>query len=256
MSSWRSCACSWTILPYSRACPAAGTQPASSSTAPRPPISLELVVLAQALGDGEVVDLAIVAVELEHRAVDRAVLLAIEVLGSQLLLDDQPVQVPLVEQHRAEHRALGVEVVRWQRHLRGRGAGGAAVGGGGGVLDGAHGAGESRFAFTGELTIIPLSADVSRAAVSAPDERPPAGRPTPRSGLGRPQRHDRPDRAERPGRRTRPDRERPSRGWCGEAYLKCTEVAYCFGSTPNRNAVVDVNVCPAGSTTVGHAGSS
>ncbi len=84
---------------------------------------LELAALAERLGDRQVVDLVVALVELDHRREHLAVLLAVEVLGPQVLLDQQPVQVPLVQQHRAEHRLLGLEVVRRN----------------GDVLDGAHG---------------------------------------------------------------------------------------------------------------------
>ena len=56
-------------------------------------------MLAQRLGDREMVDLAIVAVELDHRRKHRAMLLAIEVLRAQVLLDQQRVEMVLVEQH-------------------------------------------------------------------------------------------------------------------------------------------------------------
>ena len=51
VSSARICALSRTIRPYSRAWPAAGTQPASSSIASGPADLVELAVLAQRLGD-------------------------------------------------------------------------------------------------------------------------------------------------------------------------------------------------------------
>ena len=91
---------------------------------------VELAVLLQRLGDRQVVDLAVALVQRQHRREHGAVLLAVEVLGPQLLLDQQRVQVALVEQHRPEHRLLGLEV----------------VGRDGDVRDGAHGRGsESRF---------------------------------------------------------------------------------------------------------------
>ena len=76
------CAFSRTIRPYSRACPAAGTQPASSSIAPATANRVELSALAQDVGDGQVVDLAGGVVELEHRLEHRPVLLAVEVVGA------------------------------------------------------------------------------------------------------------------------------------------------------------------------------
>ena len=85
----------------------------------RPADLLELAVLAQRLGDRQVVDLAVVLVELEHRREHRAVLLAVEVLGPQMLLDQQRIQVALVEQHRPQHRLLGLEIVRRNGDLRG-----------------------------------------------------------------------------------------------------------------------------------------
>ena len=72
---------------------------------------IEPVVLPQLLGDGEVVDLLVALVELEHRLEHRAVLAQVEVLGAQLLVHQQRVQVLLVEQHRTQHRLLGDEVV-------------------------------------------------------------------------------------------------------------------------------------------------
>ena len=83
---------------------------------------LELAVLAQRLRDGQVVDLAVGLVQLEHRREHRAVLLTVEVLRPQMLLDQQRVQVSLVQQDGPEHRLLGLEV----------------VGRNGDVLDGAH----------------------------------------------------------------------------------------------------------------------
>ncbi len=86
------------------------------------PDLVELAVLAQLLGDREVVDLVVALIELQHRREHGAVLLAVEVLGPQLLLHQQGVQVALIEQHRAQHRLLGFEIVGWD----------------GDVLDGAH----------------------------------------------------------------------------------------------------------------------
>jgi hypothetical protein len=72
---------------------------------------LQLAVLPQRLGDGQMVDLAVAAVQLEHRRKHRTVLLAVEVLRLQVLFDQQPVQVALIQQHRPQHRLLGLEVV-------------------------------------------------------------------------------------------------------------------------------------------------
>ena len=109
----------------------------------RPADLVELAVLAQRLGDRQVVDLAVAVVELEHRREHRAVLLAVEVLGPQLLLDQQRVQMALVEQHRAEHRLLGLEVVRRD----------------GDVLDGAHARSESRFGAGGTAQGVPATSE-------------------------------------------------------------------------------------------------
>jgi len=72
----------------------------------------ELATLAQRLGNRQRIDLAVAFVQRDHRREHGAVLLAVEVLGPQVLLYQQREQVPLVEQHRAEHRLLGLEVVR------------------------------------------------------------------------------------------------------------------------------------------------
>jgi hypothetical protein len=66
-----------------------------------------------------VVDLAIRVVELQHRGVDRAVLLTVEVLGPQLLLNDERVEVAFVEQDRTENRLLGGQMMWWYRCGRG-----------------------------------------------------------------------------------------------------------------------------------------
>ena len=90
---------------------------------------LELAVLAERLRDRQVVDLPVALVQRDHRREHRAVLLAVEVLGAQVLLDEQRVEVSLVEQDGPEHRLLGLQVVRRD----------------GDVLDGAHARSESRF---------------------------------------------------------------------------------------------------------------
>ena len=95
----------------------------------RPADLLELAVLAERLGDRQMVDLPVALVQLHHRREHRAVLLAVEVVGPQVLLDQQRVQVALVEQDGAEHGLLGLEVVRRN----------------GDCLDGAHGRSESKF---------------------------------------------------------------------------------------------------------------
>jgi hypothetical protein len=89
----------------------------------RPADLLQLAVVAQLLRDRQVVDLVVALVELQHRGEDRAMLLPVEVLRPQLLLHQQRVQVALVEQHGAQNRLLGLQV----------------VGRNGDVLDSAHG---------------------------------------------------------------------------------------------------------------------
>src|SRR5690242_1088178 len=88
---------------------------------------LELAVLAERLGDRQVVDLSAEIMEPEHRREHGAVLLAVEVLRAQVLVGHESVQVPLVEQDGAEHRSLGLEVMRGDRE----GCGVLAVGGSG-----------------------------------------------------------------------------------------------------------------------------
>jgi hypothetical protein len=85
---------------------------------------LEAAGLAHALGDREDVDPVALLVELEHHGVDRAVLVAVEVLRAQALLDDQAVHRLVREEDRAEHGLLGLEVVRRRRR--------------GGDVDGGH----------------------------------------------------------------------------------------------------------------------
>ncbi len=79
---------------------------------------LELAHLAQAVGDRQHVHRLAVVVQREHRLVDRAVALAIEVLRAQPLFDHQRIQRAVGQQDRAEHRLLGVEVVRRRDHAR------------------------------------------------------------------------------------------------------------------------------------------
>ena len=52
---------------------------------------LQLALLAERLADGQVIDLAVVLVELDHGGEHGSVLLAIEVLRPQVLLDQQRV---------------------------------------------------------------------------------------------------------------------------------------------------------------------
>jgi hypothetical protein len=51
-------------------------------------------------------------VKVEHRLVDAAVALAVEVLGPEALVDDQRGQRGVGQQDRAEHGLLGLEVLR------------------------------------------------------------------------------------------------------------------------------------------------
>ena len=81
---------------------------------------LELAVLAQRLGDGQVIDLARLLVQPQHRREHEPVLLAVEVLRAQLLIRHERVEVTFVEQHGAEHGLLGLEVVRRHGELLGR----------------------------------------------------------------------------------------------------------------------------------------
>ena len=73
---------------------------------------LELARRAQVLGDRQDVDRLALAVQREHRLVDRAVAVAVEVLGLQALLDDEPVHRAVRQQDAAEDRLLGLERVR------------------------------------------------------------------------------------------------------------------------------------------------
>ncbi len=101
---------------------------------------LELAGLAQAVGDRQDVDRLAVVVEREHRLVDQRVALAVEVLCAQPLFDHERVQRAIGQQDRAEHRLLGIEVVRRCDHTD-RGVRGAV-----GCGDGAHFSAQSRSA--------------------------------------------------------------------------------------------------------------
>ena len=92
----------------------------------RPADVLQLAELAQPVGDRQHVHRLDFVVQREHRLVDRAVALAVEVLRTQSLFDHERVQRPIGQQDRAEDRLLGVEVVR--RRDRGTGRpGGVAL---------------------------------------------------------------------------------------------------------------------------------
>jgi hypothetical protein len=73
---------------------------------------VEPAELSEVLADRQHVDLAVLAVEVEHRAIDDLVLLAVEVVRLQAFVDDEAVQRRVREQDRPEHRLLGFEVVR------------------------------------------------------------------------------------------------------------------------------------------------
>ncbi len=98
--------------------PRPGTPPVSSSIAALPPASSSLPVAAQVLGDRQHVDRLALVVQREHRLVDRPVAVAVEVLGLEALLDDEPVHRAVRQQDAAEHRLLGLERVR-RRDARG-----------------------------------------------------------------------------------------------------------------------------------------
>jgi len=75
--------------------------------------ALEHAVLGELVGDGERVDRLMALVQGEHRLVDEGVLVAVEVLGVEVFLERDRLQGLLSsEQDRAEHAALGLEVVR------------------------------------------------------------------------------------------------------------------------------------------------
>ena len=117
VSRRRSSALLCTMRAYSRTLPAAGAAPGERVDRRRSADLLQLARLPQLLGDGEHVDLAALLVQLEHRPVDRRVLLAVEVLRLEPLVDDEPVERRVGEQDRAEHRLLGLEVMRWKEGL-------------------------------------------------------------------------------------------------------------------------------------------
>ena len=73
---------------------------------------LELAGLAQALDDRQHVHRLALLVEREHRLVDQPVAIAVEVLRAQPLLDHERIHRVVGEQDRAEHRLLGLEIVR------------------------------------------------------------------------------------------------------------------------------------------------
>src|SRR5689334_5026295 len=80
---------------------------------------IEAAARAQVLGDREDVDRLARGEEREHRLVDLAMALAVEVLGLQPLLDDERVVRAIGEQHGPEDGLLGLDRVRRRRARRG-----------------------------------------------------------------------------------------------------------------------------------------
>jgi hypothetical protein len=97
--------------------------------------------VAQVLGHGQVIDLVIPLMELHHGREHQAVLLAVEVLGPQVDLDQKRVQVPFVQEDGAEYGLLRLQVVRRD----------------GDALDSAHRDVESRFGEDGTKAMTPLA---------------------------------------------------------------------------------------------------
>ena len=59
---------------------------------------LEATVLPERFGDGQVIDLGRLLVQLQHRSEHERMLLAVEVLGAELLVGEKRVEVTFVEQ--------------------------------------------------------------------------------------------------------------------------------------------------------------
>ena len=97
---------------YWRTLPTAGTEPARSSTAGAAADRVELAGLLEVLDERQRVDRLAERVEVEHRLVDEAVGLAVEVLGLEALVDDQRGERGVRQQDGAEDRLLGLEVLR------------------------------------------------------------------------------------------------------------------------------------------------
>ena len=187
------------------ALPGTGTVEASCETPSRPPASLELALLLEQLRDGERVDRLAALVEALDRAEDEPVALAVEVLVGEPDVEDDRVHRPLGDHQGAEHRLLGLEVLRGDVcgcgfHLgppfRGPAAAAIAPFRNPGVrqttaADGAP----DRFPLTGKEAI-PVRARVSFGA-----HGPIRGRDSARAGAGRP-------------RRRRPGAGGGPRPWC------------------------------------------
>ena len=73
---------------------------------------LQLAVLGEGLGDGQDVDGVGVLVEADDCLVDRAVAVAIEVLGVEADVEQHRLDRRLRDHHRPEHRFLGLKVLR------------------------------------------------------------------------------------------------------------------------------------------------
>ena len=73
---------------------------------------VDLVALGQRLGDAQLVDRLRGGVEVVDAVEDRPVPVEVEVVGVQLHLVDHPGQGRLGDQHRAEDRFLGLDVLR------------------------------------------------------------------------------------------------------------------------------------------------
>ena len=75
--------------------------------------------MGQLLGDGEGVDGLPALVKGFDRLEDEAVALAVEVLLAQADVDKDRLDGALGDHHRAQHRFLGFEVLRWKVGLYG-----------------------------------------------------------------------------------------------------------------------------------------
>ena len=73
---------------------------------------LQLAALLELGADRERVDRLVLVVERQDRAVDRAVRVAVEVVGAQPHLDQHGRDRARRDEHRAQHRFLGLEVLR------------------------------------------------------------------------------------------------------------------------------------------------
>jgi hypothetical protein len=74
---------------------------------------LELAVLRQVLGDGQRVDRVGALVQSADRPEHRPVAVAVEILLLEVGLEQDGLHRRLRDHHRAEHRLLGLDVLRW-----------------------------------------------------------------------------------------------------------------------------------------------